>query len=187
MEGHLLRLLERKTGSRERADEAVAQLAEKLGFPLASAGELPAGLALCAMGVRPEAVAKHLSWKEFEGFSSAVLRARGFRVRENIYLKKPRAQIDVLGMSERLSIAVDCKHWARQPGHAVLSRLVDDQRKRAERLHESLDEVGPVVPVILLLADPGERFVAGGAVVPVYAFADFLDGIDAFSGSLEFS
>ena len=184
--GPLLDHLEKATGSPRRARDALASVAERVGAPVGpSSGEVMAGLALCARGVPPEVVSKHLSWKDFEGFCSMVLRARGYRVRENILLRKPRAQIDVLGVSDRISLAVDCKHWGRTPGRATLARLVLAQRDRARRLHDGLDPIGPIATVILFLVDPGERFVEGGAVVPVFALGDFLDNVESHSGSLE--
>ena len=185
METPLYRLLERKTGSPEGAEDAISQIAGRLGLPSDSAGELPAGLALCARGERPETVAKYLGWKDFEGFSSAILRAKGYMVREDIHLRRPRAQIDVLGISDRISLAVDCKHWARSPGRGALSALVSTQKERARRLHDSLDQLGGIAAVILVMVDGGERFVDGGAVVPIFAFGDFLDNVEACRSSLD--
>ena len=184
--GPLLTLLAKKSGSAVQAQEEIAAVTSELGLSGARCeDEQMAGLALCARGERIEVVSSHLSWRDFERFCSNILRARRYRVMENIYLKKPRAQIDVLGISDRLSLAIDCKHWARQPGHSALGRLVDAQKDRAKRLRDSLDRVGPIVPLIVVMVDPGIRFVAGGAVVPIFALADFLDNIEAYAGYVE--
>jgi hypothetical protein len=184
--GPLFLLLEKRTGSFQGACDAIAEAAGRLG----SAGGSPvderlAGLALCNRGESPESVSKHLGWKDFEGFCSDILRAKGYRVRENIFLKKPRAQVDVLGVSGRISLAVDCKHWSRTPGVGTLVRLVEAQKKRTRRLHESLDSIGPIAAVILLMVDPGVRFVDGGAVVPLYALQDFVDRVDSYADLLD--
>ncbi|MDG7026430.1 MAG: restriction endonuclease [Nitrososphaerota archaeon] len=179
-------LLVKRSGSAELAQEEIAAVASALCLSTVQYDdEQMAGLALCARGERVEVVSSHLSWRDFEGFCSNILRARGYRVAENIYLKKPRAQIDVLGISDRLSLAIDCKHWARQPGRSALGRLVEAQRGRVKRLHDSLDSIGPIVPLVLLTADPGVRFVAGGAVVPIFALADFLDNVEAYVSYVE--
>jgi hypothetical protein len=184
--GPLFQLLERKKGSAEAASEAISAAAEKLGVPNPSpADERLAGLALCADGVMPETVSKHLGWKAFEGFCSDILRTKGYRVRENIYLRRPRAQVDVLGISDRISLAVDCKHWARSPGRGALGALVAAQKERARRLHDSLDETEGIAAVILVVVDGGERFVEGGAVVPVFVLGDFLDNVEACRGLLD--
>ncbi|MDG6981163.1 MAG: restriction endonuclease [Nitrososphaerota archaeon] len=179
MPGPLLLLLGRKAGSAERAQKAIMEVADLVGAVGSTSDEALAALALCKMGVSPENVSKTLSWRDFESFCSSILRAKGYTVRENIYLRKPRAQIDVLGISTRLSVAVDCKHWTRSSGYSSLARIVEAQKARAMRLHDTLDSIGPIAPVILTLVDQGARFVDGGAIVPVFALRDFLDNIDA--------
>ncbi len=179
-------MLERKAGSAEGASEAISRVAGLLGTVAPSPqDEQLAGFALCYRGETPEVVSKYLDWKDFERFASSIMRAKGFRVREDVHLRGPRAQIDVFGISDLVSVAVDCKHWKRPPGHQALVDLVEAQKGRARRLHDSLDEVGPIAAVILVLVDPGERFVSGGAVVPIFAFADFLDNLAAHSAYAE--
>jgi hypothetical protein len=186
MAGPLFRLIERRTGSNEGARAAISDVAYRLGIEgLPSMNEQLAGLALCLRGESVELVSKYLSWKDFEGFSSDMLRAKGYSVRENLLLKKPRAQIDVFAVSDRISLTIDCKHWARTPSHATLAKLVEAQKSRAKRLRDSLDNFSPMASVILVLVDGGERFVAGGAVVPIFALNDFLDNIEACRESLD--
>ena len=164
---------------------AISDVAFRMGEPgHATSEERLAGLALCAWGEDIERVSKSLTWRDFERFCSSILQARGYRVRQNIFLRKPRAQIDVLGVSDGISVAVDCKHWARAVGYSSLAKLVEAQSARAARLHEGLDRIGPIAPVILVLVDQGARFVSGGAVVPVFAFGDFLDNLDAYRSQL---
>jgi hypothetical protein len=184
--GPLFQLLEKRTGSTEGALSAIADVSFRMGTPDAvSTDEQLAGLALCAWGEDIERVSKSLTWRDFERFCSGILQARGFRVRQNIFLRKPRAQVDVFGISDGISIAVDCKHWARAAGYSSLARQVEAQKARAARLHESLDRIGPVASVILVLVDQGARFVSGGAIVPIFAFGDFLDNIDAYRYQLD--
>jgi len=184
--GLLFQLLVKRTGSNEDAMSAISDVAFRMGEPNAvSTDEQLAGLALCAWGEDIERVSRSLTWRDFERFCSGILRARGYGVRRNIYLKKPRAQIDVFGISDGISIAVDCKHWTRAAGYSSLAKQVEAQKARATRLHESLDRIGPIASVILVLVDQGARFVAGGAVVPVFAFGDFLDNVDAYRNQLD--
>lgn len=186
MTGPLFRLLEKRTGSTEGALAAISDVALRMGTPDAfSTDEQLAGLALCARGEDVERVSRSLTWRDFERFCSGILQARGYRVRQNIYLKKPRAQIDVFGISDGISIAVDCKHWARAMGYSSLTKQVEAQKARASRLHESLDRIGPIASVILVLVDPGARFVSGGAVVPVFTFGTFLDNVDTYRCQLD--
>jgi len=186
MAGPLFQLLVKRTGSTEGAMSAVSEVAFRMGEPnLVTADEQLAGLALCAWGEDIERVSKSLTWRDFERFCSGILQARGYRVRQNIFLRKPRAQVDVFGMSDGISVAVDCKHWARAPGYSILARQVEAQKTRTARLHESLDRIGPIASVILVLVDQGARFVSGGAIVPVFAFGDFLDNLEGYRGLLD--
>ena len=186
MSGPLFQLLVKRTGSTDGAMSAISDVAFRMGEPgLASADEQFAGLALCAWGEDIERVSRSLTWRDFERFCSGILKARGYRVRQNVFLRRPRAQIDVFGASDGISMAVDCKHWARAAGYASLARQVEAQKARAARLHESLDRIGPIASVILVLVDQGARFVSGGAIVPVFAFGDFLDNLDAYRIQLD--
>lgn len=186
MPGPLFQLLEKRTGSTENAVEAISDVAFRMGTPgAASTDEQFAGLALCAWGEDIERVSRSLTWRDFERFCSGILQARGYQVRQNIFLRKPRAQIDVFGISDGTSIAVDCKHWTRAAGYSTLAKQVEAQKARASRLHDSLDRIGPIVSVIVVLVDQGARFVEGGAIVPVFAFGDFLDNVEAYRSQLD--
>lgn len=188
MTGPLFALLEKRAGSREKALAAVDEVAYLMGRPgPEAADEKFAGLALCAMGERPEDVSRHLSWKDFEGFCTEILRSKGYHVRENVVLRKPRAQVDVYAMSDSLSLAIDCKHWAKAPGYGTLAKLVGAQKSRARRLRDTLDRAGPIATVIVLMADGGARFVDGGAVVPIFVLGDFLANVEAFREMLDFA
>lgn len=186
MDGPLFQLLQKRTGSAAKAREAIDDIVYQLGMPAPTRGEEQlAGLALCARGAPLEQVSKHLTWKDFEGFCSDILQSGGYRVRENIFLRKPRAQVDLFALSGGISLAIDCKHWARAPGHGALSGLVAAQKGRARRLHDTLDGAGPIATVIVLAIDGGTRFVDGGAVVPVFALRDFLANLDSFREMLD--
>jgi len=186
MPGPLFTLLAKRTGSSSAALSAMAEVAFRLGFSDAKPeGEELAGLALCARGMEIEKVSKVLDWRDFERLCSGVFRAKGYQVRQNILLRKPRAQVDIFAISDGISLAVDCKHWGRSAGYSGLARLVEAQKSRAKRLRESLDKIGPIAVVILVLIDTRARFVDGGAIVPVFALGDFLDNVDAFRDELE--
>ena len=187
MAGPLFELLARKAGSGEAAAAAMAEVASRLGTPgIASSDEELAGLALCSRGLAVDLVSRHLGWRDFERFCAGIMRARGFAVRENIVLKRPRAQIDLLASSERFSVAVDCKHWHRSPGYSGLAALVEAQKKRARRMHDTLDRLPPVATAILVLVDGGARFASGGAIVPIFAVGDFLDNLESYRDRLDF-
>ena len=180
-------MLVRRTGSTDAALSAMAEVAFRLGsYGVKPEGEEFAALALCARGVEIERVSKFLDWRDFETLCSGVFRAKGYRVRQNVLLRKPRAQIDIFAVSDGISLAVDCKHWARPAGYSGLARQVEAQKVRAKRLRESLDRIGPIAIVILVLVETRARFVDGGAIVPVFALGDFLDNVETYRDELDF-
>ncbi len=186
MAGPLFALLEKRTGSVEGAVGAIEEVASRIGVRGGPTDEQLAGLALCSRGVSVDAVSKYLGWRDFERFCAGIMRAKGFAVRENIVLRRPRAQVDVFAVSNHISVAVDCKHWQRTPGYSGLSSLVEAQKGRARRLRDTLDRLPPTATAVLVLHDGGARFVSGGAVVPIYALGDFLDNIESYRERLDF-
>jgi hypothetical protein len=62
---------------------------------------------------------------------------------------------------------------------------MEAQKARVRRLRSSMEGLGPVASIVLVLVDSGERFVAGGAVVPIFALGDFLNNLESHRGNLE--
>jgi hypothetical protein len=139
----------------------------------------------CRLGARLEDVASLLDWREFESFCADLLRTRGFVVSENVRVKRPRAQVDLLARSGLFSLAVDCKHWKKSMGIASLSMVIEAQRRRAKLLRSADPSLSPLASVVLLLSEEEPRFVGGGAVVPVRTLGSFVDGLAGFE-ELEF-
>jgi hypothetical protein len=137
-------------------------------------------LCLCSLGVSPEIVSSLLSWKEFESFCAHLFRAAGYEVKENIHLRKPRAQIDLLALGPSLILSVDCKHWKRWAPISMLSRVVKDQLRRNLLLRRTITDPRPIFPVILTLVQQGERFVDGAAVVPLLTLRSFLGSVEGY-------
>ena len=138
-------------------------------------------MAACREGIAPESVSRLLDWKEFEAFCADLLRAYGYRVTENIQLKRPRAQIDIFARSSLIALAVDCKHTRRAAGPSAVSEWVLAQIRRAELLRRQVEDSSPIASAILVLNDGQVRFVSGGAVVPVFALRSFADDVLGYS------
>lgn len=178
------RLLTGELSPKEAAEiEALGM--ELYGRPIGDSKVLRAILA-CRAGARPEELARALDWKEFEAFSADLLRARGYRVEQNVMLRRPRAQVDIVARLGGGALAVDCKHWRRPAGAAFLAKQVEEQRRRARLLRSRLDETGPIVSVILTLSEGSVRFVGGGAVVPIRTLASFLEELPGLTELVEF-
>ena len=135
-------------------------------------------------GAPPEEIAKILDWKEFEGFCASLLRARGFRVEENVTMRKPRVQVDLLARSSTVALVIDCKHWGRTVGPSTLGTVAEAQAKRADRLRGRLDQIEPMVVVIVVLSNEATRYVNGAAIVPIFALADFAGNVEGYTDGL---
>lgn len=119
-------------------------------------------------------------------FCASLLRARGYSVTENVTLTKPRIQIDILARSRSLALAVDCKHWSHGIGEAALVRAAAAQARRARIIRARMNQLEPLVVVLLVLSNEQARFVDGAAVVPIYALGSFLTDPNLYSDLLEF-
>ena len=165
--------------------QAMLWLERELGIsPTQENMHLVRAMAAVKAGTPADAVARILDWKEFEHFGASIFRARGFEVTENVTMTKPRGQVDLLVRTPSLALVVDCKHWAHAKGGSALSKVADDQARRADRLRTKMPRVEPMVVVILALSDEATRYANGAAVVPVYALGDFMDNLDAYADGL---
>jgi Restriction endonuclease len=172
--------------SNRRLDSALRDV--RTDLPLESSFRNPRvlrALAACKAGVPQERIASLLDWKEFESFCADALRESGCEVEENIYLRKPRAQVDLLAKGLFFTLVVDCKHWSRQLGLSSLGRCAAAQIRRARLLRAQRGVSLPMVAVVLTLTESQERFVNGAAIVPIFALRSFVDGLPSYEELLE--
>jgi len=177
----LLSLLTRKLGSPQLSMQLLERNREDLGIGCDPTDPGLVAMSLCSLGVPPEAVSALLSWKEFEAFCADLVRAAGYDVRENVRLRKPTAQIDLVATGTSLVLSVDCKHWRKSASVSTLAKVARDQQRRNELLRKAHPSAPPIVTVILTLAQQGERFVDGAAVVPLFALRSFLSSVDEYT------
>lgn len=137
-----------------------------------------AALAL-ELGCDPEQVSKHLSWKDFEQLAASVLSSLGYRTKTNVRFTKPRMELDVVGTSAGLAIAVDCKHWGRS-NLSSMAQFCEKQARRAEELVKRDAKIREAVPAMLTLHAERVRLVAGVPVVPVAQFRSFAIDVQGF-------
>lgn len=185
----MARVSEAKLGGFMRGELALAdairlerELSLELGIePSEGNRKVLHGLVAIRLGLPAKAVAGHLGWRDFESFCAALFRARGYDVRENLYLRKPRAQVDVVAIGPSRVVSVDCKHWRRDHGPSALSRIALAQKMRSQLLRKVIPGEKPILSVILSLSAPSGDFVDGVAVVPIGALRDFMDALDSVS------
>lgn len=184
--GTLLGALQARFSDPTKRSEALLSAAEELGLDATASLSPPSvAFALLKSGLSAEAVSRLLSWKEFEGMSAALLRAAGWEVRENVYLTKPRAQIDVVAKGDSMVLSVDCKHYRRGLGPAGLARVALAQLQRSSALRRRTEDPRPIASVILTMSEPEGAFVKGVAIVPVRTLNSFVTSFEAYQGYLD--
>jgi Holliday junction resolvase-like predicted endonuclease len=180
----LVSLLTRKLGSPMRSMQLLEKNRGELGVDCDPTDPGLVAMTLCSIGVPPEDVSSLLSWKEFESFCADLLRAAGFAVRENVRLRKPTAQIDIVAEGASVVLSVDCKHWKRGASASALAKVAQDQHRRNESLRKTIPDAPPIISVVITFAQQPERFASGAAVVPLFALRSFLNSLDDYRGEL---
>jgi hypothetical protein len=132
-------------------------------------------------GCDPEDVSERLSWKDFEQLAAGVLASLGYSTKTNVRFTKPRMELDVVGISAGLAIAVDCKHWGRNNS---LTQFCEKQSRRVDELVRRNPKIREGVPAILTLHAQRVRFVAGVPVVPVAQFRSFTMDVQGFMDNM---
>ena len=131
-------------------------------------------------GVSIEYVTDRLDWKDFEGLVAETLEMKNFETTKNLFLKKPRMEIDVVGIRLGFTILIDCKHWKKYSVSA-LRNVVNKQIIRTRHyLEKNKNERG--VPVIVTLDCEKITFINKVPIVPIYQFESF---IDEFFGNID--
>jgi Restriction endonuclease len=183
----LLSSLQRATGTPEKMSAVLQSTAEELGVSPTSLSPTLVALALCRVGVTPEKISRHLDWLEFESFCGGLLKASGYRVRENVVLRRPRAQVDLVAFGPSLVLSIDCKHWKREHSPSALRDLAAKQLKRSRLFRKKHQGVQPIVSVILSFSAPQGTFVDGVAVVPLRTLRSFLGSVESYAEFLRFA
>ena len=142
--------------------------------------KLKTALMFIENGLPLDEIAIALNWRDFEGLTAEILKAKNFAVIKNLILKKPRMEIDVVGIRLGVAMLIDCKHWKRYSTSA-LSEAVNKQVARTK--HYISKTPGAIaVPVIVTLYQDKIDFIDRVPIVPIFQFSSF---VDEFYGNLE--
>ncbi len=127
-----------------------------------------------------EEVSQYIDWKDFEGLVAKILDSKNFDVLQNLRMKKPTMEVDVVGMRLGIAILIDCKHWKRM-SNSALEIIVKKQIARVKHYVSTTNDV-IAVPVIVTLYQEETSFINKVPIVPILQFSSF---IDDFYGRLE--
>ena len=130
-------------------------------------------------GATIEDVSEYLTWQDFESITGLILEEKDFDVTKNLFLTKPRMEIDVVGTKMDIALLIDCKHW-KTMSKSVLNDIVKKQVERVKRY--VADENMSALPVIVTLHQEEIQFVENVPIVPIMKLSSFLD---EFVGNLD--
>jgi len=150
---------------------------------------------LVRSGQDAQKVSRLLAWQEFEEFVEAALDQSGFQsVRHLVFKSKlGRHEIDVLAWSDAWILTIDCKHWSRTLVHSRMKSAAEAQLERARALAERPEIMQrhgvpridlPLVPVILTLGEPADRFIGGVPIVGLSRFSSFLQEASPYTNGI---
>ena len=131
------------------------------------------------LGATIEDVSEYLTWRDFESLTGLILEEKDFDVTKNLILRKPRMEIDVIGIKMDIALLIDCKHW-KTMSESALDEIVKKQIERVKRY--VADESMSALPVIVTLHQEEIQFVDNVPIVPIMKLSSFLD---EFVGNLD--
>lgn len=172
-----------QTNAKKILDELIKNgIGEKEGdiFDFSSGDRLKVGLYAIKEGASIDEVSEYLGWKDFEGLVAEILEAKDFAAIRNMMLKKPRMEIDVVGINSGIAMLIDCKHWKRNSPSAMRD-VVSKQIERTKH-YVAQTEGAIAIPVIVTLYQDQLDFINKVPIVPIFQFASF---VDEFYGNLD--
>ncbi len=95
-------------------------------------------------------------------------------------LKKPRMEIDVVGIKRGIALLIDCKHWKRTSTSA-LQTVVTKQIERTKH-YVATTEGAMAIPVIVTLYQDKVDFINKVPIVPIFQFTSF---VEEFYGNVD--
>ena len=140
---------------------------------------LKTGILALQNGASIDEVSENISWRDFEGLVAEILESKDFATIRNYMLKKPRMEIDVVGIKLGIAMLIDCKHWKKTT--SSLRTVVQKQIERTKHYVAST-EGGMALPVIVTLYQDKIDFIDKVPIVPIFQFASF---VDEFYGNLD--
>ena len=149
----------------------------KIEFDLSD--KMRAAMLAIQEGADVEDISQLLNWKDFELLAAGVLDASGYVTQHGFRLKKPRIEIDVVGIKDDMALLIDCKHWKRS-SPSVLERFAMMQVERTKAFLSANNTVRYAVPIILTLHSESTVFANNVPVVPITKFRSFLNEMGGY-------
>lgn len=129
-------------------------------------------------GVDVVSICNKLNWHDFELFSSELLKLYGYFVYTNFRLKKPKREIDVIGIKSKKALLLDCKHWKKR-SLTGLKHIIEKQKDRGRAfIQNSKIDIEKAFPIVLTFLPNNYEFIDGVPVVSINKLNSFLLDFD---------
>ena len=146
-----------------------------------SSNKISLGIAAVSCGASVLEICKLLSWKDFEMFSSEILRFHDYTIYINYRMRNPARQIDIVAVKSKIALVVDCKHW-KNNSFSVMQEVVRKQKERTIKLggRKQILRVKNLYPVIITFLQPEFQNIHRVPIVPIQNFNSFLLDFDGY-------
>ena len=149
-------------------------------FNFSPGDRLKAALYALKEGASIDEVSEHIGWKDFEGLVAEILASKDFATIRNMILKKPRMEIDVVGIKMGIALLIDCKHWKKNSSSALQNVVLKQVERTKHYVAKTQGSIA--VPIIVTLYQDRIDFIKKVPIVPIFQFASF---VDEFYGNLD--
>lgn len=138
-------------------------------------------LAAVECGADIMTVCKLIDWRDFELFTSEIMKFHDYVVCKNYRIKNPTRQIDVVGRRGKNALVLDCKHW-KGNSYSKMASAVDKQIERGTLFMEKNKSLGIEYsyPIIITFLPNEFRYVNQVPIVPISSFNSFLIDFDNY-------
>lgn len=125
------------------------------------------------LGCSLDLLASKLNWRDFELFVSRILERFDFSSETNARFTNPRTQIDVVAVSGRIALVIDCKHWKKMSKYMMI-QCANEQYLRAKTYVHKKNSSGTAFPLIVTLYELPNKDINGVPFVPIYKLHSFV-------------
>jgi hypothetical protein len=158
-------------------DNEIGMMSQDNAVTFSEADKMNTALLALRLGSDIAQIGKVLNWKDFESFTSRIMKDLGYHIETNVIITKPRFQIDLVGINSKLAVIVDCKHW-KYSNQGMISKMARNQIRRAKMLMSRRKNLRCGLPIILTLHDFKNSISEGIPIVSISKLCSFLMDLD---------
>ena len=139
---------------------------------------LKTALMALQIGCDMERASAGLTWRDFEALAVEVLHRFGYTTQTNVRLRKPRCEIDVIGIDSTRAIVIDCKHWKRSNVSSISSYAKKQLERTELLLQKQTNTITSAIPILVTLHYERVKFINKIPIIPINLLNSFLTEFD---------